>query len=151
MILWILGLSLIFAVILGFYPFMQMNKNHTTVFTNALYLATFRNTFALGVAWIIFGCFNKTGSFIRWFLSAPQWRPIGRMGLSIYLVHVIYQSTIIGNQKQAIHFDEMSLIHAYIGDIVGVLIFGALLHLAIEIPIIKIEKYFSKRNSNNSE
>lgn len=109
-IFWILGLSLIFAVILGFYPFMQMKQNYTTVFTNALYLATFRNAFALGVAWIIFGCYNGTGGFVRWFLSAPQWRPIGRLGLSIYLVHVVFQSIIIGNQKQAIHFSEISLV-----------------------------------------
>lgn len=127
-----------------------MNENHTTVFTNALYIATFRIAFSLGVAWIIFGCYNGTGGFIRWFLSAPQWRPIGRMGLSIYLVHTMFQSIIIGNQKQAIHFSEISLIHAYIGDIVGVLILGAALYLTIEIPIIKIEKYFSKRNTSNS-
>lgn len=108
--LWITGLSLIFAVVLGFYPFMQMNYNVTTVFSNALYLATFRTAFALGVAIMIFGCFNKTGGFVRWFLSLPQWQPIGRMGLSIYLVHTIYQSTVIQNQQQTMFFSELSLV-----------------------------------------
>ena len=128
---------------------MQMNDNQTTPFQNALYLATFRCTFALGVAWIIFGCHNGTGGFVRWFLSLPQWKPIGRMGLSIYLVHIIYQSTILGNQQQVIHFDEISLVHAYIGDVLAAIAIGSVLYLAIEIPIIKVEKYISSRGTRS--
>lgn len=76
--LWVLGLSIIFAVVFGFYPFMQMNYNTTTVFSNAFYLATFRTAFAVGVAlmiWLI-ACHSNSGGFIKWFLSLPQWQVI---------------------------------------------------------------------------
>jgi peptidoglycan/LPS O-acetylase OafA/YrhL len=89
---------------------MQMNDNNTTVFTNALYLATFRNAFAIGVAWMIFACYNGTGGFVRWFLSLPQWQPIGRMGLSIYLVHTIWQTIVLNGHNQAIHFSGLLLV-----------------------------------------
>lgn len=123
---------------------MQMDV-YTSDFSNALYLATFRTAFATGVAIMIFLCYYKSGSIIRWLLSLPQWQPIGRMGLSIYLVHIIFQTTIQQNQRQAMYFSELSMVHAYMGDIIAVLIIGAILFLAIENPIIKIEKHFSRR------
>ncbi|KAL7012540.1 hypothetical protein ACKWTF_014911 [Chironomus riparius] len=147
-IMWIIALSTIFAVILGFYPFMQMNNNTTTVFQNAFYLATFRNAFACGVAWIIFGCENGTGGVVRWFLSWPHWQPISRMGLSVYLIHPIYQSIVIFGQNQPIHFDEITFVHAYFGDILVVLVLSTVLYLTFEVSFANIENYFSKRKTS---
>lgn len=85
---WVLAISAAITVVFLFYPFQQF-QNSTSTLQNALYLAFFRNIFALSVAWIIFGCQNESGSVINWLLSRPIWQPIAKMGLSIYLTHVI--------------------------------------------------------------
>ncbi|KAG5670728.1 hypothetical protein PVAND_000972 [Polypedilum vanderplanki] len=143
-ILWIISLCTIASVVIGFHPFMRLNNNTTTVFANAFYLATFRTAFACGVAWIIFACQNKSGSFIRWFLSLPQWQPLARMGLSVYLVHPIYQSIIIFNQRQVVHFSEVSMFLAFTSDVMISFFLGAFLYLFIEFPFSSISDYLLK-------
>ncbi len=108
--MWIVSISAIFAVVLLYHPFMQTIDNQTTNFQNSFYLATFRHVFAFGVGLMIYACFNGTGGIIRWFLSHPLWKPIGRMGLSIYLVHIIYQFTILLNNQDSVHFSEFSIV-----------------------------------------
>jgi hypothetical protein len=46
----------------------------------------------------------------RWFLSLPEWQVIARMGLSIYLVHVVYQLVTMMNQKQPLYFEFTSMV-----------------------------------------
>lgn len=109
-IIWILILSLIMTILLGYFPFQVITDNKTTRFGNALYLSTFRIGWAVAMAWIIFSYQNGSGGIIRWFLSLPQWQPIARMGLSIYLVHRIYQMISILRQKVPSYFDFVTVV-----------------------------------------
>lgn len=143
--LWILSISLFLLVNLSFYQFYQLEDYEAAnMFGHALYGACFRVGWSLSVAWIIFACQNGSGGIIRWFLSLKQWQPLGRMGLSIYLVHRMYQHVTTHNQKQPIQWDFSTELQKYWGDVLVAMFFGAILYLAVETPVMLIENYLHK-------
>ena len=104
-ILWILTLSVVTTVVVIVQP-LRVPLNETSLVANAFYHAFHRLAWAFAVSWIIFACEKlKTGGIVRWFLSLPQWQPIARMSLSMYLVHVIYQFTTMVNRKDLLTFE----------------------------------------------
>lgn len=104
-ILWIASVGILTCVIVLAQPLNQ-RSNDTSLAFNAFYLAFHRQSWALAICWIIFACHKlKTGGIIRWFLCLPQWKPIARMSLSMYLVHPLYQLTAIMNQKDSLTFE----------------------------------------------
>lgn len=109
-ILWILALSILTTVTVIIHP-MRIPFNQSTLLHNAMYHAFHRLAWSSGIFWIIFACEKlKTGGIIRWFLSLPQWQPIARMSLSMYLVHPIYQYVTMANQKEALTFEIMPMV-----------------------------------------
>lgn len=108
--LWITSLSFITFSVVSYLPFYTPGRE-SPVALHALQFTLGRALWAIGVCWIIFACqMLKTGGIIRWFLTIPQWQPIGKMGLSIYIIHCFYQKTIIFNQKQTIRFDLWEMV-----------------------------------------
>lgn len=147
--LWILSISILLSIILGFYSFQQLENNQMTTFTNALFNACFRVGWSLSVAYIIFACQNGSGGIIRWFLSLKQWQPLGRIGLSIYLVHRIYQIITTSNQKQPIYWDFFTQVQKFYGDVLVSIFFGSILYLAVEAPVMIIENYLNTKIHRN--
>lgn len=143
-VLWILSLSILLSTSVTFYSFQQMEDNTTTRFGNSLYNTCFRVAWAYAIAWIIFACQNGSGGIIRWFLSLNQWQPLGRMGLSIYLVHRFYQVVTFINEKQPIYWDFFTEIQKFFGDVVVSIVFGAFFYLSVENPVLLIEDYLHK-------
>jgi hypothetical protein len=108
--LWILSLSLMTTVVLFIQP-LRNPMNKPSAVSNSLYIAFHRLTWSVALCWIIFACHKlKTGGIVRWFLSLPQWQPIGKMSLSIFLVHVVYQVTTILNMKDSIFFEILPVV-----------------------------------------
>lgn len=143
---WVLAISLFFSVNIGHYAFIQIEDYETpNMFIHSLYGSFFRIASSISVAWIIFACQNGSGGIVRWFLSLKQWQPFGRMGLSIYLVHRMYQIITTYNLKQPMQFDFSTKIQQYWGDVLVALFFGTLLYLAVETPIMLIENYLHKK------
>jgi peptidoglycan/LPS O-acetylase OafA/YrhL len=108
--IWILALSMLIAVVVSIKLF-ALPMNEVSLATNAIYFAFHRVGWSLGLAWVIFACHNiESGGIIRWFLSLPEWQVIARAGLSIYLVHVVYQLVTMMNQKQPFYFEFSSMV-----------------------------------------
>ena len=139
--LWVTSLSVLLAICLLNYPFIQMDDNQTTRFTNSLYNTCFRICWGYSVAWIIFACHNGSGGIVRWFLSLKQWQPFGKLGLSIYLVHRTYQIITVINEKQPIIWNFFTQTQKFYGDAVVSVFLGIFLHLCIECPVLSIENY----------
>lgn len=143
--MWILTLSVFVAITMGSQiMFLPPAVNTTSLFANAFYLAFYRNGWALGTFWMVFACHNGTGGIIRWFLQLPQWKPLGRMGLSMYLLSYIFQHVMVRRKKHPIYFDEVELIHQYWGDIVASIFLATIGYLAFEVPFLTIESYVYK-------
>lgn len=105
-LLWTLCLIVLTTIVVLAQPLNQRIDNRTSLLSNAFYIAFHRLFWAIGISWIIFACqILKTGGFIRWFLSLPHWQPIGRMSLSMYLIHLFYQFTTMVNQKVSFHYE----------------------------------------------
>ncbi len=104
--LWFLSLSTIFLIILLSYSFSNpVNSDETLLISNALFMSLHRIVWSLALSYIIFACEHlKSGSVVRFILSHPSWKPIGTMGLSVYITHVIFILFMIYNQKQPYDF-----------------------------------------------
>ncbi|KAJ6633818.1 Nose resistant to fluoxetine protein 6, partial [Pseudolycoriella hygida] len=138
--LWILSISVLLTIILCHYPFIQLDNNPSKL-ANALYNSCFRIGWSYSVAWIIFACQNGSGGIVRWFLSWKEWQPLGKLGLSIFLVHRLYQIITVINQKQPIVWDFFTQSQKFFGDLLAATFLGTLLYLSIETPILLIESY----------
>lgn len=148
-IMWIISLTIFAAITMGSQiMFLPADVNKTSLLANAFYLAFYRNGWALATAWMVYACHNGTGGIIRWFLQLPQWQPIGRMGLSLYLLHFLFQHFIVMNSKQPIYFDEFELIHQFWGDMVASIFLATVGYLSLELPFLKIESYIYQKIQN---
>lgn len=166
-VLWILTVGTIVAILFGLHP-LQNTEQPASQVANSLWLALIRNNWGYAIAWIIFACQHGTGGIIKWFLELPCWRPLGRMSLSFYLVHSIYQTVAIGSGRVPLHFNHRSLVnrqidiertnfefyyrhpssfqlHNYAGDFVVSFFLATLLYLTVEEPILLIETYIYKQ------
>ena len=138
--MWILSLSVLLAVVLGYFPFQQAeNYRKIPNVVNAIYNASFRVSWALAISWLIFGCQNGTGGIIRWFLSLPHFQPLSRMSLSVYLTHRVYQIVKVASIKQPVYLNPFDLLHDFFGDVIMSLIIGTVVYLFIEAPFTNIE------------
>jgi peptidoglycan/LPS O-acetylase OafA/YrhL len=160
--LWIVSLSMLATVMLTTYPVSKQNNNETSQVSNAIYAGFHRFVWATAVGWIIFACHVlKTGGIIKWFLELRQFQPICRMGLSLYLIHPIYQLTTFFRFKQVLFFDVGLMVsfllnfliqlkfkhlqfHFFWGDIVVAIVLATFLYLTLENPILLIDDCFHK-------
>lgn len=106
-IMWILSIGTVAAVVIGLLP-LQQEEHIDAKIGHAFYLAFTRNNFAYALSWIICACHVGTGGIVRWFLSLSLWKPLGKMGLSFYLVHLLIQG-IVPN-KQPLYFNEVTVV-----------------------------------------
>lgn len=76
------------------------------------------------------------------FLSLPMWKPLSRLGLSIYLTHILAVLAIFGTQKQPAYFNEFLKTHLYLGDLGLAFGVAVLAFLSFEASVLAIEKSF---------
>lgn len=145
-ILWIFSLAILVSIVVAAQPFyVQGADNTTTLHANAFFTAFPRLGWAIGLSWIVFACQNKSGGLIRRALSMPWLQVISKLGLSMYLVHLIYQHLLIMNTQQPIYFDEWQWINSFFGDVVATVILATVLHLTVEQPFCMLEQSLHKR------
>jgi peptidoglycan/LPS O-acetylase OafA/YrhL len=108
--MWIASLSLLCTVVFLSFAFSTSTREIAAA-SHASFMALQRNLWGVAICWIVFACQNlKTGGIIRWFLSLPQWQPISRMGLSMYLLSATYQVTTILNQRVPLYMNFWHLV-----------------------------------------
>lgn len=145
-VMWIVSLTVFAAITMGSQiMFLPAAVNQTSLVANAFYLAFYRNGWVLATAWMVYACHNGTGGIIRWFLQLPQWQPLGRMGLSLYLLGFFFQHFIIMNIKQPVYFDEFEMLHDFWGDIVASIFLATIGYLTFEVPFLTVENYIFKK------
>lgn len=80
------------------------------VFLNSLFLGFIRNLWGVATAWIIFACHTGAGGTVNRFLSSKYWMPIGRLGLSLYLVHPVLQYNFISSREHAMNLEKFHMV-----------------------------------------
>lgn len=143
--LWVTSIGTLAYLVLIYYQFQQIIDNQTSKFRNALHLSLYRTLWSYAVAWMIFACQNGSGGIVRWFLSHRQWQPLGRMGLSIYLVHRIYQMITLFSTKRPIYWNFWEQTQKFYGDLLVSIFLATILYLTVENPMFVIEGYIHKK------
>ena len=99
------------------------------------YDLTYRWLWSLAICWVVFACHqHETGGIIRKFLSLELWQPLSKIGLSIYVAHLLYFLATNGFLEQKGGFGMWWTFMIHVGDIVVACILGTLLYCMCEAP-----------------
>ncbi|XP_052126811.1 nose resistant to fluoxetine protein 6-like [Frankliniella occidentalis] len=97
-------------------------------------------TFSVAVACIIVSCALGCGGPFGRFLSCRPLIALGRLTYCVFLVHQSLITATSGAARQPLFLSWFSFIHAVTGDLFWSLIFGLLLHLCVEAPMVNVLK-----------
>jgi hypothetical protein len=147
--MWLLVTTFIFVHIFIFYPrpSLYLNKEN-----GIIYDLFSRELFSLSISWIIVYCqkFNFNGLINR-VLSHHCWQPFSKMCLSIYLVHYVYMTLTLANQKQSYFVDTWWLLHIFIGDVIICFMLSLIFYLTIESPMTQLANFYIRNNKCTSK
>lgn len=144
--LWLSSISITFAIFVGIFPF-HTNHNVHSNFMNAFFIAGTQLGWSISISWIIVACHSGSGGVVNSFLSLRLWKPLARIGLSIYLTHILAILAIFGTQKQPAYFNEFLKTHLFLGDMGLSFGVAVLAFLTFEASVLAIEKSFHTQKS----
>ncbi|XP_066249234.1 O-acyltransferase like protein-like isoform X2 [Euwallacea similis] len=143
---WILTFGMCITVILIAVIFYDPNFEVTRL-KSAIYWASGKNLFALGVAIGLFGFTQKIGWFVRWACEFQPLQVLGRLTYSTYIVHAMFIRWQAGYRRYPISANDTMMLLAVIGDVACSYLAGTVLCLFVEMPISALQKMigFSSR------
>jgi hypothetical protein len=145
-ILWLTSISIIFAIIIGTFSFHSVN-NLPSKFINSFFISGSHFGWSISIAFIIFSCHSGEGGFVNSFLSMSLWKPISKVGLSIYVTNILAILAIFGTQKQPEYFNEFLVTHLYVGDLGLSFGIAVIAFLTFEASVLSIEKSFHSKKT----
>lgn len=144
--LWLSAIIITFAIFVGVFPF-HTQHNVKSNFLNAFFIAGTQLGWSISILWIILACHFGVGGIVNSFLSLRIWKPLARIGLSIYLTHILAIIAVFGTQKQPAYFNEFLKTHLFFGDMGLSFGVAVLAFLTFEASVLSIEQSFhSKKN-----
>lgn len=144
--LWLSAISITVAIFVGIFPF-HTNNNVKSNFMNAFFIAGTQLGWSISVAWIILACHSGAGGVVNSFLSLRIWKPLARIGLSIYLTHILAILAVFGTQKQPAYFNEFLKTHLFLGDLGLSFGVAVLAFLTFEASVLTIERSFHSKKT----
>lgn len=141
-LLWFITIAIFITTVIGYFPF------YSTLFkpsrmVNAIFLSMHHLGWSISLAWTVLACHCGEGGVINKILSLQLWKPLARIGLSIYLINVSVLIAILGSQEQPAQFDELLNAHHYLGDLGLSFLIALTFYFLIEAPFISIFKCFN--------
>jgi uncharacterized membrane protein YeiB len=77
---------------------------------NGIFLSSARPIWGIAIAWIVYSCYIGLNKPLNAFFSWKFWIPIGRMGLSIYLIHPIIQVNSVILQNKRLSLEDVDMV-----------------------------------------
>ncbi|CAO1419826.1 unnamed protein product [Diamesa serratosioi] len=111
-LLWTLSLGSIIISSFKYVKYNSLEIDTTTYEDHALFYVTAKMFFSLSIVWIIFACHNGDGGIIQRFLSNSMWKPISKMSLSIFLLHVVLQIATGFESRKPMYFSVVASVKA---------------------------------------
>lgn len=75
-----------------------------------LFYSNHRLIWAIAIGWLIISCHYNFAAFINKFLSMKIWKPIEKIGLSLYLTHSAVISYVVLSKKKPIEFGGITMV-----------------------------------------
>ena len=136
---WCIATGSALAVIYGLYYY---NHNGATMslVASGFYVSLCRTVWSMSLSWLVIACASGYGGPVNFVLSWKLWAPLGRLTFAAYLVHpfvvISYQALI----QMPIHFTDLTLIYMFVSNLVCSYAIAFLLSMAVEAPMLGIEK-----------
>ncbi|XP_077989871.1 uncharacterized protein LOC144444332 [Glandiceps talaboti] len=140
---WALAAGVALTIVYGIYP--TAHGAHPDQWIAVLYLATSRFAFVVAVAWVIFACATGNGGPVNTFLSWNAWIPLARLTYCAYLLHIFVMYLYLTNLKVLIHYTDITVTYIFIANVVVSYLCAFVYSLAIESPMIGLEKLMFRR------
>jgi peptidoglycan/LPS O-acetylase OafA/YrhL len=107
--MWIISSCLIIGNLIAL-QFFEKTNHETSAELNVLFLVTHRTLWSCSIAWIIFSCHNNFAQAANKFLSSTLWKPLGKMGFSVFMLHRFIQISLISSSKSPIDYTMNNLV-----------------------------------------
>ncbi|KAG5677184.1 hypothetical protein PVAND_006965 [Polypedilum vanderplanki] len=140
---WIATSAIFVAHFVTAYILQNENYVSDSIIIGAIFAGVHRIFWALAISWIIIVCIKlETDSVVKKILNSSKWKPLGKLTVTMLIVHPLYQIATTYSLKSSYDFSPWWTFHAGLGDIVFTTFLAIILYGSIEIPFVTMEKAF---------
>ena len=136
---WCLATGSAFAVLYGLYEYKSDGSTMSMV-ASGFYVSLSRTVWSISLAWVVIACASGYGGPINFVLSWKLWAPLGRLTFAAYLIHPIISIGYQMSFMTPIHFTDLTLIYMFVANLVFSYLFGYLVSMVVEAPMMGLEK-----------
>ncbi|XP_055898311.1 nose resistant to fluoxetine protein 6-like isoform X3 [Biomphalaria glabrata] len=111
----------------------------------ALYNAVARSAWGACVCWVVVACVSGYGGPVNKLLSWSPFIPLGRLTYMAYLIHPCLIKVYYGNHEVPFYLSDINLVVTYLGILVMTYMISFVLNLALESPMIGLEKILLRK------
>ncbi|EAS03650.1 acyltransferase family protein (macronuclear) [Tetrahymena thermophila SB210] len=149
--IYLIGLGIIFTFIWAPLPLLQNGSDYWSSNIQHTWQGVVRLFYTIGVCLVCMPAIFGSKDLIVQILSCKLFALLARFSFSGYLIHYIIIAFNLWNSYDAMYFSFSELFYHFLGVTMIVLLFGLLLHLAVEQPVVGLSNiiFNGKRNSNN--
>lgn len=142
---WILCLGLTVGTQLVLYMYHD-GKRSDPLFS-AIYAATHRTAFSLGMVWVILACAHGYGGVMGKLMCWRGFAPLSKLGYSGYLVHYLILAYHISSVRTPMMYTHLEIWIRIAGYNAFTFLFAYLMHITFEMPLNYFEsKCFERKN-----
>lgn len=102
-------MSIFLAIIIGMYLRTQPDY-YESALESAFFQSMTNVAWGIALAWIIFSCHQRQGTFIRRFLELAIFQIVSKLSYSMFLTHVMIQFILVASQRQPGLFQNNHLV-----------------------------------------
>ncbi|KAL4445123.1 hypothetical protein ABPG74_018851 [Tetrahymena malaccensis] len=148
---YLIGLGIIFTFIWAPLPLLQNGSDYWPSNIQHIWQGVMRLFYTIGVCLVSMPAIFGSKDLIVQILSCKLFALLARFSFSGYLIHYIVIAFNLWNSYDAIYFSFSELFFHFLGVTVMVLLFGLILHLAVEQPVVGLSNmiFGGQRNSSN--
>ena len=148
--MYILGISIVFAIIYSFYYLDKYPKNWSESF-GIVHMITSRPMFVIGISLLIYPVLIGHGNLLLFLLGRPIFGIMGKLTYGVYLFHMLIYMAIALHQLQADYYSIFDRILAAIMVFSLSYIISFFLTIVVESPIVQLLKISSKKKEVKKE
>ncbi|XP_035212217.1 nose resistant to fluoxetine protein 6-like [Stegodyphus dumicola] len=127
----------------------KWNSGEAYTTTEAVaYASLSKQTWALGMAWVVICCVTGHGGIVNTILSWKAFVPLGRLTFAVYLLHPIVQAVFMGNKTTLTQPDHFIIVYYFFGHLIVTFVLGAIISMIFEAPFMNLEKILFFRSES---
>ncbi|XP_064599084.1 nose resistant to fluoxetine protein 6-like [Liolophura sinensis] len=146
---WVCATVICLSVLYGLYDTEAHGVKVLSPDVSALYNATSRTAWGVGLGWLVFACCTGYGGFVNTILSWSALIPLSRLTYCAYLVHPIVMYLYYGSLNTPVHFTDLNVVYLFFGHLVLAYLTSFVVSLAFESPMMALERVVFRREKKS--